>query len=283
MQAFNDNTVDFFSSGQFKVLANQFLNGVEKVGINIIISILIWVIGKKVVNVIVNVLNKALRKTSLDLGVVKFVCSLSRFLGYIVLVIQIVGRLGFETSSFIALLGSAGLAFGLALQGSLSNFAGGVLILIFKPFRVGDYIINGLNEGTVKVIDLLYTKLVTADNRIITIPNGALANSSVVNVGSQETRRLDIRLSVSYRTELKSVKELLTNVMKQNQYILQENDITVAVISLDESRIALETRAWVNTTDFWAAKCQLLESYKEVFDEYGIEMPFNVMDLNKKL
>lgn len=276
------DVISFFSQENLKSMLFEFFNGAKDVGINVIISILIWVIGKKIVQFGVQVLRKALNRTSLDIGVVKFVCSLTRFLAYIVLVIQIIGKLGFETSTFIALLGSAGLAFGLALQGSLSNFAGGVLILIFKPFRVGDYIISGLNEGTVKVIDLLYTKLVTGDNKIITIPNGALANSSVVNVGSQEIRRLDIQVGIGYDADLKKAKDILKEIMVNQSQILKDQEISVVVKSLDNNQVTLETRAWVNTIDYWTARCESLESYKIAFDENGIKIPFDMLGINAK-
>lgn len=276
------DVIGFFSQQNLKSMLLEFFNAAKDVGINVIISILIWVIGKKLVQFGVKVLHKALSKTSLDIGVVKFLCSLTRFLAYIVLVIQIIGKLGFETSTFIALLGSAGLAFGLALQGSLSNFAGGVLILIFKPFRVGDYIISGLNEGTVKVIDLLYTKLITGDNKIITIPNGALANSSVINVGSQEIRRLDIQVGIGYDSDLKKAKDILNGIMMNQSQILKDQEISVVVKSLDNNQVTLETRAWVNTADYWVARCESLESYKLAFDENGIRIPFDIIGLGAK-
>lgn len=275
-----EKTAGFFSQENLKSELFLFLNWTMGIGGKIILAIILWIIGKKILKFGVKVLNKALSKTDLDVGVVKFLCSLTRFLGYIVLVIQIIQILGFETTSFIALLGSAGLAFGLALQGSLSNFAGGVLILIFKPFRVGDYIISGLNEGTVKVIDLLYTKLITADNKIITIPNGMLANSSVINVGSQETRRLDIQIGIGYDADLKKAKVLLQDILLNQEQIIKDQEISVVVKSLDDSRVTLETRAWIPTENYWNTRCELLEKFKEAFDTNQIEMPSNPLDFH---
>lgn len=273
------DVIDFFSQDNLKSLLNDFFNGVKNIGVNAIIAILLWLIGKKLVGIGVKILGKALTRTSIDVGVVKFLCSLARFMAYVILLIQIIRILGFETSTFIALIGSAGLAVGLALQGSLSNFAGGVLILIFKPFLVGDYIVSGLNEGTVKVIDLLYTKLITADNKIITIPNGALANSSVTNVGSQQTRRLDIQIGISYEADLKKVKAILSDLMDHEHRIIKDQEISIIVTSLDNNHVTLETRAWVNSGDFWNTKCDMLEKYKEVFDENGIDLLFNQLEV----
>lgn len=271
-------TTDFFTEQNLKNILNNFLTGVQGYAGKIILAVIIWFIGKKLIQFGIKIMNKALGRTGLDTGVVKFLCSLSRFSFYIILLIQIIKILGFETSTFVALIGSAGLAFGLALQGSLSNFAGGVLILIFKPFRVGDYIVSGVNEGTVKVIDLLYTKLITIDNKTITIPNGMLANASVINVGSQDTRRVDIQVPIGYTSDIKKAKALLLDIITNQSQIIKDQEIRVIVKSLDDNRVIMETRAWVDTDNYWDTRCELLEKYAEVFDENGIEIPFYLLD-----
>jgi len=275
-----EKTTDFFSVDNLKNIRDSFLAGAQQYAWKIILAIIIWVIGKRLIRFAVKIMNKALAKTGLDTGVAKFLCSLTRFAAYIIILIQIIKILGFETSTFVALLGTAGLAFGLALQGSLSNFAGGVLILIFKPFRVDDYIVSGVNEGTVKVIDLLYTKLVTIDNKTITIPNGMLANSSVVNVCSQDTRRIDIQIPIGYTSDIKKAKGLLHDILAEQPQIFKDQDITVIVKSLDDNRVLLETRAWVSTGNYWDTKCELLEKFLEVFNENGIDIPFSKVDVN---
>ena len=275
-----EKTTDFFSVDNLKNILNSFLAGAQLYAWKIILAIIIWIIGKRLIRFAVKIMNKALGKTGLDTGVAKFLCSLTRFAAYIIILIQIIKILGFETSTFVALLGTAGLAFGLALQGSLSNFAGGVLILIFKPFRVDDYIVSGVNEGTVKVIDLLYTKLVTIDNKTITIPNGMLANSSVVNVCSQDTRRIDIQIPIGYTSDIKKAKGLLHDILAEQPQIFKDQDITVIVKSLDDNRVLLETRAWVSTGNYWDTKCELLEKFLEVFNENGIDIPFSKVDVN---
>lgn len=170
----------------------------------------------------------------------------------------------------------------MSLQGSLSNFAGGILILIFKPFKVGDYIIVGTNEGTVKSIEILYTRLVTIDNKVVMLPNGSLSNSSIVNVGAENTRRIDIQIGIGYSSDIPKAKKLLEQVINSEKGILKDKDILVVVKSLDESCVTLETRAWVNTADYWNVRFNLLERYKNIFDENGIEIPFNQLDIHMK-
>jgi len=173
-------------------------------GIKFLLGILILIVGKLIIKLILKIVSKGLGKSKAEKGVVSFVCSLLKGILYVVLIIIIAGLLGVPTASMIALLGSAGLAVGLALQGSLSNFAGGVLIMILKPFKVGDFISTGNGDGTVTGIDIFYTRLRTPDNRIIVIPNGALSNSSVTNVSREATRRVDLVVPVSYSADIKN-------------------------------------------------------------------------------
>ena len=168
----------------------------------------------------------------------------------------------------------------MSLQGSLSNFAGGVLILIFKPFKVGDYIVVGNYEGTVRTIEILYTKLTTVDNKVVMLPNGTLSNSNIVNVGAEDFRRLDIEMSIGYSSDLKLAKTLLNTIVNNNPAVIKDRDIKVIVKSLDESCVTLETRVWVKTEDYWDTRFTLLEEYKAEFDKNGIEIPFNQMDVH---
>ena len=272
----------FFSIAHLKSLLNELGNwSVSLVGM-IIIAVLIWVIGKKIIKLLDKLVKKMLDRSSLDKGVVNFAVSVLKFVMYAVLVMIVVDKLGFQTTSLLTLFGSAALAIGMSLQGSLSNFAGGILILIFKPFKVGDYIIVGDKEGTVKSIEILYTRLITIDNKVIMLPNGSLSNSSIVNVGAENTRRIDIEIGIGYSSDIPKAKKLLEEVINKENGILKEKEVLVVVKSLDESCVTLETRAWVNTSDYWNVRFDLLEKYKNIFDENGIEIPFNQLDVHMK-
>ena len=265
----------FFSIAHVKQLLNDLGNwSVSLIG-KIVIAVLIWFIGKKIIRVLDKLVKKILDRSTLDKGVVNFVVSVLKFVMYAILIMIVVDKLGFQTTSLLTLFGSAALAIGMSLQGSLSNFAGGILILIFKPFKVGDYIIVGTNEGTVKSIEILYTRLVTIDNKVVMLPNGSLSNSSIVNVGAENTRRIDIQIGIGYSSDIPKAKKLLEQVINSEKGILKDKDILVVVKSLDESCVTLETRAWVNTADYWNVRFNLLERYKNIFDENGIEIPFN--------
>ncbi|MDO5382476.1 MAG: mechanosensitive ion channel [Eubacteriales bacterium] len=246
----------------------------------IVFAIIIWVVGKKIIKYVVKLIKRILEKGTLDAGVQNFATSFIKFGLYVVLLLMVIDELGIQTTSLITLFGSAALAIGMSLQGSLSNFAGGILILIFKPFTVGDYIIVGSNEGTVTSIELLYTRLNTVDNKVIMIPNGALSNSSVVNVGAENLRRLDIEVGISYSNDIKKAKELLRQVIDSKETVIKDKEIKVIVKSLDESCVTLETRTWLNSSDYWDTKFELLEEYKEILDRNNIEIPFNQLDVH---
>lgn len=246
----------------------------------IIGAILIWIIGKKIIKLCVKLVGRLLDKGSLDVGVKHFIGTALRFVLYAVLVMIVVGQLGFETTSLLTLFGSAALAIGMSLQGSLANFAGGLLILVFKPFHVGDYIVSNGMEGTVSSIELLYTRLHTIDNKTVMMPNGALANSNITNVGSEKERRLDIEIGVSYSADLKKTKAIVMDVLSKTEAIIKEKEFKVVVKNLAESCVIVESRAWVKQEDYWDTKFTLLESYKEELEKNGIEIPFNQLDVH---
>ena len=275
-----EETQRFFTMNDMRTILDKFIEWCASTVGTIVWALIVWVIGKKILKALLKVLGKALDRSRLDEGVTKFMLSLSRFAGNVVLVIMIIDILGFDTTSFIAVLGSAGIALGMSLQGSLANVAGSILILLFKPFAVGDYIVAGGYEGNVTTIDLLYTKLITIDNKMVTIPNGTLSNSSIVNVASQPQRRLDIQIGIGYSSDLKLAKRLLLDAMNKQAGVLTDKDIMVVVKSLDDSCVTLETRCWVMTSDYWNVRFALLEGYKETFDDNGIEIPFNQMDVH---
>lgn len=249
--------------------------------INIIIAIIILMIGKRFIQTIRRIIKRSMDKAEAEVGVIQFVDSFVKYLLYVILVMMIVSRFGIETSSILALLGSAGLTVGLAIQGSLSNFAGGVLILLLKPYRVGDYIIvdDGKNEGTVKEIQIFYTKIVTIDNKQIMIPNGGLANNSIVNVSAQKIRRVDLLIGISYQADLQLAKKVMSDLLEAYEKRIPDEIIQVYVDSLADSAVMLGARIWVPTDDYLDAKWTLTERIKLAFDQHSIEIPFHQMDV----
>lgn len=250
--------------------------------IKIVLSIIVFFVGKFLIKIVLKLLAKAMEKVKADMMVIKFTNSIAKIVLYIIIAIGIVEILGLPTTAFVTLFGTVGLTVGLALQGSLSNFAGGVLILLFKPFHVGDYIIVCGNEGTVFGIDVFYTKLRTVDNRVVIIPNGTLANSSLTNVTTEQFRRLDIQIGISYDSDIKKATQILRDIIEKDDRALKDHDINVFVSSLDASQITLETRVWTLGADYWQTKWDMLEKYKLAFDENGIEIPFNQLSVTVK-
>lgn len=270
----------FFSKENLASMFNRFCDWCVGFAGQLIMALIVWQIGKRLIKWLVKITVKALGKSELDEGVVGFIASIIRMVLYAVLILIIVGILGIPTASLITVFGSAALAVGMSLQGSLSNFAGGILLLIFKPFKVGDYIISGSCEGTVVAVELLYTKLHTVDNKIIMLPNGALSNSNIINVGAEDMRRLDIEIGVGYQTDLSKAKKLLMECLEKSPDIIKEKEIKVVVKNLADSSITIETRAWVSNDKYWDTRFTLLEQYKSIFDANGIEIPFNQLDVH---
>lgn len=251
-------------------------------GLKVILAFVIYFIGTRIIRLLRKVLKRFLNRAGVDTGVKQFLDSLAKALLYFCLVMLILNWFGIPTASVVALLGSAGLAIGLALQGSLSNFAGGVLILVIKPFKVGDYIIedSNKNEGTVTEIELFYTRLTTPDNKVIIIPNGILSNSSLTNVTRQEKRRLDISVDISYDADIRRVKELLTDLLRAEKRHLEEDGIQVFVAELKDSSVQMGCRIWVKSDDYWQTKWDLTEAIKLAFDENSIEIPYNQLTVS---
>lgn len=220
----------------------------------------------------------------MDIGVRQFLDSVSKYSLYAILWLMILTLFGITTASVIALLGSAGLTLGLALQGSLANFAGGVLILLLRPFHVDDYIISGEtgHEGTVKEITTFYTRIQTADNQTVMIPNGKLADGAIVNVTGQQTRRVDILVGIAYSADLKLAKSLLWELAQKETRRLEEEPVNVFVSSLADSGVELGCRFWVKSEDYWQTRWDMLEAVKLSFDEHGVEIPFPQVDVHMK-
>lgn len=248
--------------------------------IKLILSIIVFYIGRKLIKLFVKLLKKSLFKSKMEEGAAGFLVTFIRAGLHVALIIIIVGILGMPSSSIIALLGSAGLAIGLALQGSLSNFAGGVLILLLKPFQVGDYIIVVANEGTVIGIDIFYTKLLTADNRRIVMPNGALSNMNIMNATKEPIRRLDLLIPIDHSSDISKVKELLLQIADSSELVLKEQPVDVFVNSLEQSVVNIGFRTWVATEEFWNLKWEILEKIKTIFEAEEIAIPNNQVDIH---
>ena len=251
-------------------------------GIKVVLAIVFFFIGRVVIHGVQKLIKHSMQRANADTGVIQFVDSFLKFGLYALLLFTIATKFGVESSSVAALIASGGVAIGLALQGSLSNFAGGVLILLLKPFVVGDYIIvsNDGTEGTVKVIQIFYTKLTTVDNKTIVIPNGTLSNSSLTNVTARPERQLDLKVGISYDADLKKAKQLIEELLKTDASVIQDEDIKVFVDSLADSAVILGLRAWVKTEEYWTSRWRLLEEIKLKFDEEGIEIPFNQLTVH---
>ena len=250
--------------------------------IGVILSLVVYAIGVKVIGWIRKLIKKSLEKSKLDLGVQQFLDSMIKFALHAVLIFSILQKYGLDTATVAAALASCGVAVGLALQGSLSNFAGGVLILILKPFVVGDYILEhgGNCEGVVTKIHMFYTQLQTPDNRVIIIPNGALSNNSITNVTAQKKRRVDWIFDISYNADMRKAKEIIEGLVTSDECVLLEDGITVYVDSLDASSVKIGARAWVASENYWTTKWRLTENIKLALDENGIEIPFNQLTVH---
>ena len=250
----------------------------------VIIAILVYIVGGKIIKLITKMVRRSMERAGADEGVKQFVVPVIKYTLYVILIFFIMGLFGIATTSAVAVLGSAGVAIGLALQGSLSNFAGGVLILLLKPFRVGDYIIedSNKNEGTVSEISIFYTKLLTVDNKVIVIPNGTLSNSSLTNVTNMDRRRIDLVVGISYESDIREAKEVLLKLASEEPARLPEEDAVVFVDNLGASSVDMGVRIWVRAEDYWPTKWRLLENIKYALDEKGISIPYQQIDVQIK-
>ena len=251
-------------------------------GINILLALVIFFIGKIIIKWALKLCNKFFEKTKVEISIRRFLNSLIRVALYVILIIIICDRVGINTASFIAVLGTLGLTVGLALQGSLSNFAGGVLILLLKPFKVGDYIVdNGTGcEGKVDRIDLFYTKIVTGDNRAVFIPNGSLSNSAITNNTEFGIRRVDIQFGIAYEADIDKAKEIIRNIAENDEKAYKGKDVAVFVSSLDASQVTITLRVWCETDYYWDVKARVTENVKKELDANNIEIPFNQLQVH---
>lgn len=252
--------------------------------VQVLLAVLVYLVGRRLISFLRKVLRRTLERREVDVGVRQFLDSVSKYCLYFILWLTVLTLFGITTASVVAVLGSAGLTLGLAVQGSLANFAGGVLILMLHPFHVGDYIISSGtgHEGTVKEISTFYTKILTADNQTVMIPNGKLTDDAIVNVTGQQARRVDLCVGISYDADLKKAKELLAGLVEKEERVLTDQPVNIFVSNLADSSVELGCRFWVKSEDYWQARWDMLEAVKLTFDEYKIEIPYQQVDVNIK-
>ena len=243
-------------------------------GGKLLMAIIVYIIGSKIIKFAMKLSDKMMEKSKLDKGVQGFLKSVLKFLLYFVLLVVICGQVGIDTASIITLLGTAGLAFSLALQGSLSNFAGGILILVLKPFTVGDFINAQGFEGTVEKIDIFYTTLLTLDNKAVVLPNGTLSNGSIINVTREPMRRLDVKVPIDYSNDIKKATDVLTKVLEKEELRVKEKPVEVIVVEFGDDAIILEIHSWFLKENFAAYRSAVLTDVKKAFDENGLTIPF---------
>ena len=245
-----------------------------KYGPGILSALLILIVGLFVIKIIVKLAKKVMQKSNVDITLQKFLGNLLSWALKILLIVTVITQLGVETTSFAAILGAAGLAVGLALQGSLANFAGGVLIMIFKPFKIGDLIEAQGEVGVVKEIEIFTTKLTGLSNKEIIIPNASLSNGNIVNYSTEGTRRVDLVIGVSYDADIKQTKEVLMNLLTSNPKVLKDPAPAVTVSELADSSVNFAVRPWCTTEHYWDVYFETTENAKLALDEAGIEIPY---------
>lgn len=245
-------------------------------------AIVVLIVGLLLIKWITKLFVKLLDKKGLDATLKPFIKSIVNVVLKLLLIVAIIGILGIETTSFVALFGAAGLSVGLAFQGSLANFAGGVLILVTRPFKVGDFIEAAGHSGTVEAVQILYTDLVTVDNKVVRIPNGGLSNASVVNYSEKETRRVEFKFSAEYEADYKKVITVLTDIITSHPKALKEPEPFVRMSEYADSAIIYTVRVWVKAADYWAVHFDVIEKVKQRFDEEGLSIPFPQMDVHVK-
>ncbi|RAJ18255.1 mechanosensitive ion channel family protein [Olleya aquimaris] len=252
-------------------------------GPKLLAAIIIWIIGSIIIKQISKALKKLMLSRNYDVSLQKFLLNLINWILKIVLIIVVLGTLGVETTSFAAIIAAAGLAIGLALQGSLGNFAGGVLIMLFKPFKIGDLIEAQGEMGVVKEIQIFTTKITGLSNREVIIPNGALSNGNIINYTTEGTRRVDLIFGVGYDSDIKQTKDVLMKVLTSNPKVLKEPAPTVNVIELADSSVNFAVRPWCKAEDYWAVYFETTENTKEALDAAGIDIPYpHTVEIQKK-
>lgn len=270
-----------FEAGAIEKFISELPEKALHMGMRIVLALVVFLVGTQLIRLVRKVVKKSLMRGKVDLGVLQFTDSFLKAVLYILLVFTIARGFGVDAASVVALLGSAGVAIGLAVQGSLSNLAGGVLILILKPFLVGDYIIDqGGKEGTVTEIQLFYTKLLTPDNRTVILPNGALSGGSLVNITTDKYRRCDISVGISYQSDIQTARKVLMDLLAEDPAVLKDHEMRVVVDSLGDSAIQLIVRCWFTNEEYWDGRYRLTEEVKYALDRAGVRIPYPQLDVH---
>lgn len=251
-------------------------------GIKIVIAVLLLVFSFIIINAVTKSIYKRLQKRKADVTLSRVGTNTLRIMLKILVLVCLIGYLGIETASISAVIASIGVGISLAVQGTLANFAGGVIIIIMRPFKIGDYITSNGVEGTVEDIKLFYTHIVTNDNKAVVIPNGALANNVIVNASAKDTRRVDLLMQVAYGSDILLVKQLIRKVCAENELVFKEPAPFVEFSNMNESSLDFTVRVWCNRPDYWTVNFALIENIKKAFDENGIEVPFKQVDVHIK-
>lgn len=285
----NTEIISEIADGNFKPgLIESFLEELPSkalhLGIKVLLCALLLFISIKIIKLLRKMVQKPLERAGVEESVRSFVDSFVKASLYILLVFTMLSWFGVDAASIVAIVGSAGVAIGLAIQGSLSNLAGGVLIMLLKPFKVGDFIKEDTygNMGTVTEIQLFYTKLNTIDNQVVVLPNGSLANTSLTNASGNRERRMDVKVGISYKADLKKAKEVLFTLLEENEHVLKEREYRVFVDELAESAVILNVRCYLAQEVFWEEKWRMTENVKLALDEAGIEIAYPQMDVHVK-
>lgn len=276
--------MDLAESTGINFSLDTFIIMLQTTGINVAISvakaIAIFYIGKLIVRLILKAVSKIMQKQDVEDTLESFVLSLSRMVLMLFVIIATVGALGFQTTSFVAVLGAAGLAIGLALQGSLSNFASGVLIVLFRPYKVGDFVEAAGVAGTVVHVEILTTIFKTGDNKRVIVPNGQVMDSIITNYSTNDTRRVDMVIGVSYDDDLDKVRETLEDIIAADVRVLEDPPHKIAVSELADSSVNFVVRPWVKSGDYWAVMFEMTETIKKRFDAEGISFPYPQQDVH---
>ncbi|MEQ9619352.1 MAG: mechanosensitive ion channel [Deltaproteobacteria bacterium] len=249
-------------------------------GKNIILAVIIFILGRYIANLLNGLVRKVLTNAKVDTILINFLSSIVAWILLLIVIIMALNQLGINTTSLIALIGAAGLAIGLSLQDSLKNFAAGVMLITFRPFREGDYVDAGGTSGSVENIAIFSTTFKTPDNRQVVVPNGAIYSGVITNYSAMDTRRIDMVFGIGYDDDIKKAKEIIENILKSEGRIHSLPAPVVAVDELADSSVNFVVRPWVNTSDYWAVKWELTEKIKIAFDENGISIPFPQMDVH---
>lgn len=271
-----------FDSGVLKAWFAGCMSEVANFIICVLLALIIYAIGIKILKGIRKLVTKRLKAHDVDKGVIQFVDKTLLVAGIIAIIVIVLGLFGITTSSIAAAIASLGITAGFAFQGSLSNFAGGILILVLKPFKVGDYIREDTknNEGTVKEISIFYTKLITADGKLVVVPNGTLANSSMTNLTHCEKRMINAKFGISYEDDIKMAKNILENLAMNIPTRIEGEDVKVFVFELGDSSVDIGVRVYIETETFWDNYWKFIEDVKYAFDEHGISIPYDQLDVH---